>query len=147
MRENRSLKILLVEDNDDHAHLIMGIIEATAADHTIFRVSNGEEALTYLDSATDSETQWPDVVMLDMKMPFLNGIETLAEIRGRKRQSDVPVVIVSTSDSANEIQSAFQSGANGYVVKPLQYDDLKIKIGDFIHYWSQVSETPGFRVQ
>ena len=146
MLEKRSIKLLLVEDNDDHASLIIGIINSTGDMHQIARVSNGEEALSYLDSASGSKDKWPDVVMLDMKMPFLNGIETLTEIRRRERLNDLPVVMVSTSDSRQEIQSAFQSGANSYIVKPLQFDELKIKIRDFVHYWSEISETPGFRV-
>ena len=147
MENLRSLKILIVEDNDDHANLMIQIIGDKSSEHAIKRVSNGEEALTYLESVSGTKSHWPDVVMLDMKMPFLNGIETLTEIRRRDRLNDLPVVIVSTSSSRKEIQDAFECGANSYMVKPLRFVDLQEKIQDFIHYWSNVSETPGFRVQ
>lgn len=139
----RPLNLLLVEDNDDHARLIKDTIHDTSSEHAVVRVTQGEEALTHLNDCT--EDNWPDVVLLDLKMPMLGGIETLTAIRSQPRLKDLPVVIVSTSSSRDEIQSSFSHGASSYLIKPLHFNDLTIMIRDFVHYWSHVSQTPGFR--
>tara|TARA_R110002073_G_scaffold3345_15_gene22592 strand:+ start:11487 stop:11930 length:444 start_codon:yes stop_codon:yes gene_type:complete len=143
----RPLKLLLVEDNDDHAKLIIETIQGISSEHSVKRVSDGEEALSYLSSAAKSPHEWPDLMMLDLKMPRLNGLETLTEIRLQAPSSLLPVVIVSTSGSRKEIQDAFDQGANSYLIKPLHFTELTSMIRDFVHYWSSVSETPGIRLE
>lgn len=139
MRTQYAQSILLVEDNDAHAHLIRTFLqEQSLVDH-IDRVADGEEALAYLFRRGPYENAWarslPALVLLDLRLPKLDGLEVLREIKASRELKDIPVVVLSTSENEADVIAAYALHANGYLVKPLnaaQFDSMSKAL---VTYW------------
>lgn len=116
-------RILLIEDNDDHAELVMRAIEDHQIGGEVARARDGAEALDYL-FGDEAESQRPDVIFLDLRLPRVDGLEVLRRIKGEDALRDVPVVVLTTSSADRDLASAYDSHVNAYVVKPLDYDEL-----------------------
>lgn len=119
--------ILVVEDNPDHAELIEATIRDCAPSVTIDYQRNGEDALLYLRTQTAADSALPDLVLMDIKMPRMNGIETLIAIKHDPKLQHIPVVMLSTSTNESEMRTCLKSGAEVYLAKPLQtsiFDEL-----------------------
>ena len=82
----------------------------------------------------------PDIVILDIKMPELDGLEVLRRIKSDGRTRTLPIVVLTSSRERRDIQSCYMSGANSYIVKPVEYAELIAKLGDLVRYWLQLNE-------
>jgi hypothetical protein len=127
---------LLVEDDDDHAQLVMRSLQRVPVACSTDRVRDGVEALAYLRR----ENQYagrprPDAVLLDLKLPKMDGHEVLARIKNAPELQTIPVVILSTSDAEADRTKAYQRHANSYLVKPLDYEQFRKMVEDLIVYW------------
>jgi CheY-like chemotaxis protein len=112
----RSLEILVVDDDDADALMISEALENANRGATVTRVADGREALDYLRRTPPYETaQRPDLILLDLNMPRMDGRETLAAIKTDERLKAIPVVILTTSGAAPDIVSSYQHRANAYV--------------------------------
>ncbi len=120
MRENP--QILSVDDDDNDAFLLRSALRAKGFAGTVNYAMNGEEAIAHLEAA--GEAGFPHLVLLDLKMPRMNGLEVLQWMRAREETRDLPVVMFTSSDHREDIRKAYAYGANYYVVKPAIYDDL-----------------------
>jgi CheY-like chemotaxis protein len=141
----RPLTILLAEDNQDHAELIIDTLKDFNVGNTIVHVNDGEKAIEYLKNKAaeaEGDSAIPDLVLLDLKMPRMDGASTLRAIREDYRLKHLPVVMVSTSTVEKEINTCFELGANSYVTKPLQFEEFSRKIKDLNLYWVLTSELP-----
>lgn len=141
----RPITFLLVEDNQDHAELIQDSLEEFHIHNSVIHVTNGEEALKVLlknPPYDQQETPTPDLVLLDIKMPKLDGIGTLQQIKSDPRINFIPVVMLTTSADQNEIKTCFELGACSFITKPIQFDELIKKIKDLNLYWVITSELP-----
>ena len=132
-------KFLLIEDDQDHADLITDVLKednATDIKTEVILKKDGQEAMDYFqngsidcvgDDALKSEIS---LVILDLNLPKINGMEVLKFIKKNSKYSSIPVIILSTSPDQKTIDEAYKNGANGYFVKPSTYDDFveKIKI-------------------
>jgi CheY-like chemotaxis protein len=132
--------ILLVEDNDDDAELTsMAFGEANIA-NPVVRVRDGVEALDYLMRrgayARLDAQELPVVVLLDLKLPRVGGLQVLKEIRGNPRTAYLPVVILSSSDEHQDRLSAYANHANSYVRKPVDYDRFVMASRELGLYWT-----------
>lgn len=140
-------RVLLVEDNMAHAELIQRGLGEHRVASSIAHVHDGEEALDYLlrrgAYAAPGSAPRPEVVLLDLRLPKLDGLQVLAEVRRREAFDDLPVVVLTTSKSSEDITEAYRSRANSYLVKPLEYDGLSRLITDFGTYWLQWNERAG----
>lgn len=116
-------RILLIEDNDDHAELVMRALEDHQIVGEVARARDGAEALDYL-FGDDADSHRPDVIFLDLRLPRVDGLEVLRRIKGENTLRDVPVVVLTTSSADRDLASAYDSHVNAYVVKPLDYDAL-----------------------
>ena len=109
-------------------------------------MQDGEEALDYLlrrgDYAAPGSAPRPEVVLLDLRLPKLDGLRVLEEVRRRKAFDDLPVVVLTTSKSSDDITEAYRNRANSYLVKPLEFDGLSRLISDFGTYWLEWNERP-----
>ena len=142
---SRPLTILLAEDNLDHAELIIDSLREFNIANEVVHVTNGEDVLAYLHHEPPFDLSTicnPDLILLDLKMPRLDGVSTLREIRANEEFRSIPVIMVSTSSIEKEINTCFQLGANSYITKPLQFEDFTRKIKDLNLYWILVSELP-----
>ncbi len=119
--------LLLVEDEIAHADLIIRLLPLNVLGIHVF---DGEEALAFLDRG-----HVPTLILLDLNLPRMTGLEVLRAIRDRADTAKQPVVIMSTSDSPVDVQSAYEAGANGYVVKPFNFVEYEHTISTITKYW------------
>ena len=121
--------LLHVEDEDSAAVIFRAAVEAACIPITIFRVSNGEEALEYLRTAgPNPAAERPDVVFLDLNMPKMDGWQVLAEMQADQSLRSIPVVVLSTASRRSDINRAFSLGARHYIAKPPFFDDWIIEL-------------------
>ncbi|KKL69560.1 hypothetical protein LCGC14_2113730 [marine sediment metagenome] len=132
-------KFLLIEDDQDHADLITEVLKednATDIKTEVILKKDGQEAMDYFQNGSidcdGDDTVQPEIslVILDLNLPKINGMEVLKFIKKNSKYCSIPVIILSTSPDQKTIDEAYKNGANGYFVKPSTYDDFveKIKI-------------------
>ena len=122
----RETKVLLVEDKESDARLIKEAFkEASGIDYRIDVISDGQEAIDYLQKVEkDKDFDFPDIIILDIKLPKKNGIEILKEIKSSVSLKEIPVVMLTNSDVKNDIMNSYEHQANSYITKPLAMKDL-----------------------
>jgi len=123
--------ILLVEDNDDDAELTLMAFKTQRISNAVVRVRDGLEALDYLRDCTDL----PVVVLLDLNLPRLSGIEVLKAIRAGEHTKHLPVVVLTSSDEEKDRLAAYSHFANSYVRKPVDSDQFAAAARDLGLYW------------
>lgn len=140
------LSILLVDDNTDHAELMVDALHDFNVKNTIRHVVDGEQAILYLRHLPPYENPedypLPDLIFLDLRMPRQDGMTTLSMIKNDDQLKHIPVVMVSTSKTADEIKECYSLGANGYINKPLQFEEFSRKIKELNYYWVLTAELP-----
>lgn len=134
----RHRSILLVEDDRVDCMTVRRALEEVKIDNPLDIVSNGEEALAYLLSA---ENELPGLILLDLNMPRMNGIEFLKTVKTHQGLKKIPVVVLTTSRADQDINASFELGAAGYIVKPLDYSEYIDAVVTIARYW-QLSELP-----
>ena len=146
MNNFKAISGLMVEDNIDHAELMLDAFHEFNIKNSIDHVLDGEQAIAYLRNQSPYQDKErysrPDIVFLDIRMPRQGGIETLKIIKNDDALKDIPVVMISTSTTAPEIKECYRLGASGYVTKPLQFEDFSKKMIELNYYWVLTSELP-----
>jgi CheY-like chemotaxis protein len=144
---SRRLRILHIEDNDDHAELVSAAITDSRLNTRVIRFDTAESGLDYLylrqRCNVPGDQPLPDLIILDLSLPGMSGVEFLEHLRTNTRTAGIPVVVLTTTSDPAEIESAYRKGANSYVVKPSSYDEFVIKLAEMNLYWSGTSEVPG----
>jgi len=136
--------ILLVEDSpDDEALIIRALEQSLAGPVTIAR--DGAEALDYLLPADGPERPVPDVVLLDLHLPRVKGLDVLRRIRAAPRTRHVPVVILTSSLEAEDVARSYELGANSFVGKPPDPESFVDAIREIARYWLQINRAAGDR--
>ncbi len=135
--DSNLVHFLLVEDNDSHAALISRSFDREGRfNNSLNRVTDGIEALDYLRQRGDYATRpRPDVVLLDLSLPKMDGHELLAAIKRDPQLQTIPVVILTTSDNDADRRKAYQLHANSYLVKPANFDQFRQMVCDLNVYW------------
>ncbi len=137
--EGEPLVILLVEDNPDHTELIVRSLQDHRVANRIFHVPDGEAALDYLFRQGEFEepekSPRPHVILLDLRLPKVDGQEVLQAIKTTERLRRIPVVIVTTSEAERDVARAYDSHANSYLVKPVDFDKFTQLMDDLGFYW------------
>jgi CheY-like chemotaxis protein len=128
----KQLNILLVEDNLIEVMKMRRTVSLLDIKHNIIVAKNGEDALQYLDN----KSKFPDLILLDLNMPKVGGIEFLAILKKNDDIKHIPTVILTTSDNQKDLEECYRLGVSGYVLKPLKYDDYVEKIKKVLSYWS-----------
>ncbi len=147
MRQKSSL-VLLIEDNPDHAELIKSCLLQHPQVREVVHLVDGDLALNYMSeqsscAASDpTNCRVPDLILLDLRLPKIDGLEVLRRIRMREIFSGTPIVVLSTSDAKQDIMEAYRVGANGYAVKPLDFVQLQKLISDTCSFWFGWNYTP-----
>lgn len=143
MDDSNAVEILLVEDNPRDAELTIRALKKKNLANSLHHVEDGVEALDYLFARGKYSgrdiNDTPKVVLLDLKLPRINGLEVLSAIKADERTQSIPVVIVTSSAEDPDVKTAYQLGANSYVLKPVQFDafmEAMVKIG---LYWLMVN--------
>ena len=140
------LAILLVEDNADHAELVKRNMAASQVANKIFHVDNGEAALDYLwgrgEYADRGRFPLPHLVLLDLRLPKVDGLQVLKEIKEDRALRSVPVVILTTSDAERDMAKAYDCHANSYLTKPVNFCDFSQLLRDLGFYWLAWNRRP-----
>ena len=142
-----SVEILLVEDNITDAELTIRELKKHNMANNLVHVKNGEEALDFIFAtgkyATTREIQYsPKVVLLDIQMPKVNGVEVLQKIKADPRTRAIPVVVLTSSKESPDIQKCYDLGANSYIVKPVNFEGFAQSIKNLGFYWLLLNQPP-----
>jgi CheY-like chemotaxis protein len=146
VEKSELVDVLLVEDNPDDTELtIHALTEGNRSLH-LLHLKDGVEALDFIFAKRSLEKQKIQndlkLVLLDLKLPKLDGLEVLRKIREDERTRTLPVVILTSSRERRDIAEAYKLGVNSYVVKPVGYDNYVKTISSLAFYWSLVNEKP-----
>lgn len=134
----KRLQFLLVEDDNNHAEFVTRALKRNNATRAVDRVVDGVEALAYLrhqDGYADRPR--PDVILLDLKLPKLDGHEVLAAVKSDPQLSAIPVVVLTTSDASVDRVRAYRHHVNSYLVKPLDFSQFRKMMDDVCLYWGK----------
>jgi len=141
----RTQQMLLVEDNQNDVELMLAVLEESTLVNKVVVARDGAEALDYLfrrgKFATRGEGT-PCVVLLDIKMPKVSGLEVLKQIRADAQLRWLPVVILTSSRVERDIIESYELGANAYVVKPVNFEEYVETVKDIGKFWGQRNEPP-----
>lgn len=131
----------MIEDNTIHAKLIKRALEKAGYGDNITCLEDGEKALRHLFPENAWEKPFlPKLILMDINIPKINGIELLSRIKGEDRLRRIPVVMLTTSRNRNDIKQCFKYYANSYVCKPLDFQEFMDKIKYIAHYWLEVND-------
>ena len=139
--------VLIVEDNPDDAELTIRELKKHTKAAKFFHVRDGEEALQFVFGTGKYESKRevsspPGIVLLDIKMPKINGIEVLEKIKSDPRTQLIPVVMLTSSNESPDIKKCYDLGANSYIVKPVHFEDFASAIKNIGAYWLILNQNP-----
>lgn len=140
--------IILVEDNPNDAEMALRALRRTIGSAGIRWLKDGAEALDYLlpDEAANAgraQTMMPKLILLDLKLPRVDGHEVLEKIKQDPRTKSVPVVVLTSSREERDIERCYAAGANSYVVKPMSFDSFVETIAELGRYWTSLNQVAG----
>ncbi len=137
-------EIILVEDSDEDAELTLRALKRQNFANTVHRVIDGAAALDYFFEADENgnSNALPRVVLLDLKLPKVNGLEVLQRLKNDDRTRSVPVVVLTSSKEDRDLEEAYRLGANSYIVKPVEFDNFAQAIERLGIYWMLVNQPP-----
>lgn len=141
-----SLEILLVEDSANDAELTIRALKSHNLANKLIHVQNGQEALDFLlgteATAGRDANHMPKVVLLDLKLPKVDGIEVLRRLRAKESTKLLPVVVLTSSREDRDVLEAYQLGVNSYIVKPVDFENFSEAVSSLGLYWLVLNEAP-----
>jgi CheY-like chemotaxis protein len=138
-------EILLVEDNPDDVELTLRALSTHNLANRVKVVSDGAEALDYLrpdDGEHPPADGYPKLVLLDLKLPRVGGIEVLRRLKASERTRLIPVVVMTSSREESDLVASYKYGANSYIVKPVDFEQFMKAVGVLGLYWMLFNEVP-----
>ena len=143
---SQQMTIFLVEDNDDDAELSLRAFQRAKITNPVIRARDGVDALDYLFArgkyAARDERYLPAVILLDLNLPKINGLEVLKAIRADERTRHLPVVMLTTSNEDCDRMEAYLNYVNSYVLKPVDYDQFVAAASHLTLYWTELNAPP-----
>lgn len=134
----RPIRVLLVEDNPDDVAITERAFDKSAVVSRLIVARDGQEVLDLLAS----DEPRPDLVLLDMKLPKLSGLEVLAKIRRDEELSTIPVIMLTASNRPQDVLASYRLGANSYIQKPVVFERLTRALEVLGQYWFEVATLP-----
>ena len=140
------VEILLVEDNPNDLELTLRALKRHAIATRIEVVRDGAEALDFLfcegEYAARRPEERPRVILLDLKLPKVDGLEVLERIRSDERTQTIPVVVLTSSREENDVVESYRRGGNSYIVKPVDFTKFADAVGQLGRYWAELNVLP-----
>jgi CheY-like chemotaxis protein len=131
----RSDCVLYVEDDPDHAELVLRTLERSGKKSGVVHVEDGAAALEYLGRSERAEVPRPCLILLDLRLPKIDGIEVLRKVKTSPELANIPVVVLTTSASSQDVSRAYACNANSYLVKPDDFASLDSLVQNVGQYW------------
>lgn len=135
------MHILLADDDEDDRFLILEAFRRQYPTSRLSSVEDGEELLSFLGNQSP-KTDMPDLILLDLNMPRLDGREVLKQLKGNPAWCHIPVVVLTTSDAQPDVQRSYLDGANSFITKPTNFQGLLNTTQVLWHYWFEVVTMP-----
>lgn len=146
MSQSARVELLLVEDNENDVELILRAIRSIKLLNKVHVVRDGEEALNYIfakdESGKHNIEHIPKIILLDLKLPKLSGIDILKRLKSDERTKSVPVVILTSSRESSDLKQCYELSVNGYIVKPFGLEDFIKAVSTAGLYWLVVNQPP-----
>lgn len=144
--EVNNVEILLVEDNPDDAGLVIRALKKHNLANHLVHLSDGAQALDFIfckgEYGKRQIDDRPKVILLDLKMPKVDGLQVLKAIREDKRTESIPVVIMTSSNEERDIVEGYRLGVNSYIVKPVDFDNFSKAVAELGFYWLLLNKVP-----
>jgi len=144
--KGKPVDILLVEDNPDHAEITLKALKQNNILNEVYWISDGQEALDFMyhrgKYADEKTSPRPGLILLDIKLPKVDGLEVLKQLKDDPQFKSIPVIMLTTSDRDEEIAKSYAGGANSYVVKPMDFEDFMKKVRELKLYWTITNSLP-----
>lgn len=138
--------VMLVEDNIDHAELVIRTLEEHRIANKVRHFLDGQSALDYLfrrgEYSSHLNNQRPHVILLDLRLPRVDGIDVLKAIKEDDELKSIPVVVLTTSEAEKDVARAYYNHANSYLVKPVGFEEFKKLMDDLGFYWLSWNTNP-----
>jgi len=142
--EDKEINILLIEDNLNDAELAIRALKKNNVARHIIHLKDGEEALDFLfgtgQYAGRNTNNKPQVILLDLKMPKVSGLEVLEQIKSNELTKKIPVVMLTSSKEHPDVEKSYLLGANSYIVKPVDFESFSKVVNDLGIYWLLLSQ-------
>ncbi len=146
MNPSATVDVLLVDDNPRDAELAVRALRKRHLANNIIVLTDGQQALDWLlcqgSYADRDKRQVPKLVLLDLKLPKVDGLEVLRTLRREERTKLIPIVMLTSSREERDIIASYQLGANSYIVKPVEFENFSAAVAEAGHYWVLVNEKP-----
>lgn len=137
-----ALKIVLIDDNHDHARILQWAFQQNGRNNRITYFDDGEAALKFLQTQSGEEQAKPDLIFLDLNLPRVDGREVLRRLKGEQKTLGIPVIIISSSDREEDVRNAYELGASSYVSKSVILQEFGSVVKTFQDYWSTIAKLP-----
>ncbi|MBE0556082.1 MAG: response regulator [Proteobacteria bacterium] len=142
---NPPLNILLIEDNQDHVRILKWAFEQSRRRTVLRFLRDGEEAMEEFKAGAEGKASIPDLIFLDFNLPRVDGRKVLRMLKADPVLKLIPVIILSSSDRPEDVQMAYDLGANTYVSKSVVLGELSTILQDILDYWTRIAKLPNRR--
>jgi two-component system, response regulator len=146
MNDTNAVEILLVEDNPNDAELALRALKKHNLANHVAVVTDGEEALDFVFARKKYEHRkiesGPRIILLDLKLPKVDGLEVLRAIKGDLRTKIIPVIVLTSSKEEKDIVESYKLGVNSYILKPVDFDKFVDAVKDIGYYWLLLNQSP-----
>lgn len=144
--EQKDVEILFIEDNPHEAELTIRSLKQHNLANKLKHIDDGEEALDFIFSkgkyGANQGFQQPKMILLDLKLPKVDGLEILRQVKGDESTRRIPVVVLTSSKEERDIVESYKLGANSYIVKPVNFDSLSKAVYEVGLYWIILNQSP-----
>ena len=143
MNKNDIVEIVVVEDDPNDAELITRVLKKHNLANRVVLLTDGEQAVNFITgkNGKNAMTHSPKVVLLDIKLPKIDGIEVLRLMKADEKTKSIPVVILTSSREERDVIAAYELGVNSYVTKPIKFDDFAKAVSDLGLYWMLLNKS------
>ena len=149
MEQQGDVEILLVEDNPNDAELTIRALKKKNLANNIVHLKDGAEALDYIFctgkyAGRDIQNK-PKAILLDLKMPKVNGLEVLERVKADARTRSIPIIVLTSSNEDPDVRKCYDMGVNSYIVKPVGFDNFTKAVAELGFYWLLLNQAPNSR--
>lgn len=146
MKAKFSNSLLIAEDSDEDFEVLQLLIRQMEVQNPIYRCTNGDRVLDFLyqegDFGDPENAPRPAIILLDLNLPGVDGRELLEQLKQDQDLKEIPIVVFTTSSNPRDIKFCYQNGANGYLIKPVDSEELEKTVQTFVSYWLEFNVLP-----